>query len=75
MHREKSCVIDLSKIGGSGEFNCPKCGSKISPDDSSEDAYRIVEPVVKDDRLEMIVLQCNKCGLKMRLIGFNVLED
>jgi DNA-directed RNA polymerase subunit RPC12/RpoP len=75
MHREKSRVIDLSKISGSGEFSCPKCGSRISPDDPSEDSYMIVEPVVKDDRLEMIILQCKKCGVKIRLVGFNVLED
>ncbi|NWG11286.1 hypothetical protein HXY33_06030 [Candidatus Bathyarchaeota archaeon] len=73
MEKNKSFIIDLSKIKGSGEFKCPKCGTKISPDDQSEEAYTILEPIVKEDRLEKVILQCNMCGSKISLIGFRAL--
>jgi hypothetical protein len=34
-------VLDLTKIGGRGDFLCPRCGNVISPDDCSEKAYSI----------------------------------
>ena len=74
MEKIKPFVIDLSKIKGSGEFKCPKCGVKISPEDQSENVYTILEPIVREDRLEKVILQCNKCGSKISLIGFHVLE-
>lgn len=74
MEKGKSFLIDLSKIKGSGDFKCPKCGTQISPDDQSEDTYTILEPVVKENRLEKVVLQCNRCGSKINLIGFRALE-
>jgi ribosomal protein S27AE len=70
----KPYVIDLTKVEGRGNVKCPKCGMEISPDDTSEDAYRILEPVVEEDRLERIVLQCNKCGSKISLVGFNAMS-
>lgn len=51
-----------------------QCGIKISPDDRSEDVYTVLEPVMKEDQLEKIVLQCNRCGSKIHLIGFHALE-
>lgn len=73
--KENGCyVIDLFKIKGNGEFECPKCGTKISPDDRSEDSYKILETRAKEDRLDRIILQCNKCGSKFHLIGFQALE-
>lgn len=74
MEKSRSFVVDLSKMKGSGEFKCPKCGTTISPDDQSEDVYTILEPVIREDRLEKIVLQCNTCGSKISLIGFHALE-
>ena len=74
MGKDKSFLIDLSKTKGSGDFRCPHCGIKISPDDKSEDVYTILEPVMKEDKLEKIVLQCNRCGSKIHLIGFHALE-
>jgi transcription initiation factor IIE alpha subunit len=75
MVKSKSFSIDISRTKGSGEFKCPKCGTKISPNDQSEDVYTILKPVMKRDRLEKIILQCNKCRSKIHLVGFNVLED
>jgi DNA-directed RNA polymerase subunit RPC12/RpoP len=73
MDKNKSFVIDLSKIEGSGEFQCPECGATISPDDRSDDAYTILKPVVKEDRLEKLIIQCNVCGSKIGLVGFHLL--
>jgi rubrerythrin len=63
-------TVDLTKIDGDGAFSCPKCGTMISPDDETEEAYRIVETKVKNDELAELVLICNKCGSKIRLTGF-----
>jgi DNA-directed RNA polymerase subunit RPC12/RpoP len=75
MEKSKLFVVDVSETKRSGEFKCPKCGVRISPDDRSEDAYMILETVMKGDCLEKLVLQCNKCGSKIQLIGFNASED
>ncbi|NWF87247.1 hypothetical protein HXY32_05500 [Candidatus Bathyarchaeota archaeon] len=74
MEKNRSFTVDLSKLKGSGEFKCPKCGTTISPDDQSDEVYIILEPVVKGDQLEKIILQCNTCGSRISLIGFYMLE-
>lgn len=63
-------TVDLTKIDGDGAFPCPKCGVIISPDDETEEIYQIVETKVKGTCLEGLVLQCNKCGSTIRLVGF-----
>jgi len=63
-------TIDLTKIDGDGAFPCPKCGTIISPDDETEEAYQIVETRVKNDELAELTLMCNKCGSTIRLVGF-----
>lgn len=75
MERNKSFSIDLSRIRGTGKFKCPKCGVTISPDDFSEDVYTVLQPVMKKNRLEKIVLQCNRCGSTIHLIGLDFLEE
>jgi hypothetical protein len=66
--------LDLTKIDGNGDFACPKCGVTISPEDETEDVYIILEEKVKDDVLEEMLIQCNKCGCRIRLTGFSVLD-
>ncbi|MEM3788925.1 MAG: hypothetical protein QXN95_03555 [Candidatus Bathyarchaeia archaeon] len=63
-------TVDLTRIDGDGAFPCPKCGVIISPDDETEEVYQIVEIKVKGDDLAELVLQCNKCGSTIRLVGF-----
>ena len=46
----------------------------ISPDDMSENAYTVLEPVMKGTSLEKIVLQCNKCESQIYLTGFHVMD-
>jgi len=62
--------VDLTKIKGEGDFPCPNCGVIISPEDETEDVYRILETKVRGESLEELVILCNKCGSKIRLVGF-----
>ena len=65
--------VDLTELKGEGDFPCPGCGVVISPEDETEDVYRIVNTKVSGDTLEELIIQCNRCKNKIRLIGFNVL--
>jgi len=62
--------IDLTKIEGDGDFPCPRCGVIISPDDETEDVYAILETKLKDEALQELVIQCNRCRSKIHLSGF-----
>ena len=66
--------LDLTKIQGKGDFPCPKCGVIISPEDETEEVYTILEEKLRGEVLEELVIQCNKCSSRIRLIGFPVLE-
>ena len=66
--------VDLTKIQGDGNFSCPNCGVIISPEDETEDVYRILETKVKGEDLEELLIQCNECGSKIRLFGFLIPE-
>jgi predicted RNA-binding Zn-ribbon protein involved in translation (DUF1610 family) len=66
--------VDLTKIQGNGDFPCPKCGAIISPDDETDDVYCIVEAKVRNKSLEELIIQCQKCRSKIRLIGFSLLN-
>ena len=66
--------VDLTKIQGDGNFSCPNCGVIISPEDETEDVYRILETKVKGEDLEELLIQCNECGSKIRLFGFLISE-
>jgi predicted RNA-binding Zn-ribbon protein involved in translation (DUF1610 family) len=68
--KDVAYTIDLIRIDGDGAFPCPKCGTLISPDDESEETYKILETKVKDDELAELVLACKKCGSTIRLTGF-----
>jgi len=67
--------LDLKKIDGEGDFPCPKCGVTISPDDVSEETYRILEVKSRGERLERLVILCNKCGSIIHLVGFELLDE
>ena len=66
-------TLDLSRIQGDGDVLCPKCGVMLSPDDETEDTYCILETKVKDNNLEELIIQCQRCRSKIRLIGFSLL--
>ena len=74
MQATKLFTIDLAKIRGKGDFNCPKCGVRISPNEKAEKTYRILEAVMKENQLEGIMLQCSRCDSQIRLTGFRILN-
>lgn len=74
MQKVKFYAVDLTKISGKGQFECPRCRIRISPDDKTERAYTILEPVMRGGSLEKIIVQCNGCGSQIYLTGFHVLN-
>jgi DNA-directed RNA polymerase subunit RPC12/RpoP len=66
--------VDLTKIHGNGDFRCPKCGATISPDDETDEVYCILEKKLGKKSLEELIIQCQKCNSKIRLIGFSILN-
>jgi len=75
MQKIKLFTIDLTKIEGRGEVKCPRCGVEISPDDKTEDTYTVLQPTMKGNFLEKIVLQCNSCKSQIHLTGFHLLNN
>lgn len=67
--------IDLTEIDGEGEFPCPKCHVMISPDDESEEVYRVLDILENENGLENIVIRCNNCHCTIRLEGFSALNQ
>ena len=61
--------VDLKELQGEGDFPCPGCGVVISPEDETEDVYVILGTKVNGDYLEELVIQCNQCKSKIRLVG------
>ena len=72
--RLREYVVDLTKIEGHGDFPCPHCGTTLSPDDESEEAYTILETKVKGDSLDALIIECHNCLSKIRMTGFLVLD-
>jgi hypothetical protein len=74
MEQAQAYKVDLTKIDGNGDFSCPRCGNVISPEDTTEETYSIIEPKVNSQGLEEVVLCCNKCKSYIHLTGFSLLE-
>lgn len=68
-------TVDLARIGGKGDFLCPGCGVKISPDDETENTYSILELKVKRSVLEEVLMCCNRCGSNINLVGFSLEQE
>ena len=63
-------TVDLTQIDGDGTFPCPKCGTVISPDDETEEVYKILDTKVVNDELVELVVSCGTCGTVIKLTGF-----
>jgi len=63
-------TVDLTRIQGDGDFQCPKCGTKISPDDKTDKVYCILETKLVDNDLEELAIQCLNCKSTIRITGF-----
>jgi hypothetical protein len=56
------------------DFPCPNRGVIIYPEDETEELYCILETKVRDQALEELMIQCNKCANQIRLTGFPILD-
>jgi len=63
-------TIDLTQIDGDGSFPCPKCGTVISPEDETEQVYKIVNTKVVNDVLVELIITCSECKTNIKLTGF-----
>ena len=63
-------TVDLTQIDGDGSFPCPKCGTVISPEDETEEIYKIVDTKIVNDELVELVIMCGACRSNMKLTGF-----
>jgi DNA-directed RNA polymerase subunit RPC12/RpoP len=63
-------TIDLSQIEGDGSFQCPKCGTSISPEDETEEVYKIIDTKVVNNELVELVVSCATCKTIIKLTGF-----
>ena len=68
--QDSPIIIDLNKIEGDGSFPCPQCGTIISPEDETEEIYKILDTKVVDDQLTELVVKCGTCGSVIKLTGF-----
>ena len=75
MEQTQAYKIDLTKIDGNGDFPCPKCGSIISPNETKEETYSILEPKVNSHGLEELVISCKMCEAHIHLTGFSLLDE
>jgi DNA-directed RNA polymerase subunit RPC12/RpoP len=66
--------ISLTEQEGKGDFLCPSCQAKISPDDETEEVYSILEAKVRNDKIENLLIQCNRCSNNILLTGFSILD-
>jgi len=75
MKKTRIYSVDLTKIDGRGDFSCPKCEVTISPDDTKDVVYSILEPKLNNNGLEELVICCNKCKTQIHLSGFSILKE
>ena len=74
MEQNQAYKLDLTEIDGDGDFSCPRCGTIISPNETTEETYSIVEPKVNSRGLEELVICCNRCKSDIHLTGFSLLQ-
>jgi hypothetical protein len=75
MQQTQAYKLNLTEIDGNGDFTCPQCGIVISPDETTEDTYSVLEPKVNSHGLEELVICCNKCKSHIHLTGFSLLDE
>jgi len=62
--------VDLVNMDDEGSFPCPNCGIAISPEDTTEETYKILDTKVVNQELAELVIACGKCGSTIKLTGF-----
>lgn len=68
---QRDFMRDMTEIEGErGNFPCPKCGVTMSPNDETDTVYRIIDTKFRTENLEEVVILCNNCGSKIRIVRF-----
>ena len=70
LQKSVAFTLDLTTIEGDGAFPCPKCSAVISPEDETEETYKIVDTKIVNDELVELVVVCSTCGSTIKLAGF-----
>jgi predicted RNA-binding Zn-ribbon protein involved in translation (DUF1610 family) len=70
--KDSSYSIDLIAIDGDGSFPCPKCGLTISPEDETEENYKVIDTKVVNNELAELVIECGKCRTTIKITGFQL---
>jgi predicted RNA-binding Zn-ribbon protein involved in translation (DUF1610 family) len=66
---DTACAMPVEQVNEDGSFKCPKCNAIISPDDETEDAYKILETKMVEDEIAEIIIECRACGTIITLAG------
>ena len=75
MKQAQAYKLDLTQMEGDGDFSCPRCGNVISPDETNEETYCILEPRANSHGLKEVEICCNICKSHIVLTGFSLLEE
>ena len=68
--KDSAYITNLVALESDGSFPCPKCGMTISPEDETEENYKIIDTKVVNKELAELVIACGKCGSTIKLTGF-----
>jgi hypothetical protein len=68
--KDSSYILNLVTVESDGSFPCPKCGMSISPEDETEENYKVIDTKVIHNELAELVIACNKCKSTIKLSGF-----
>ncbi len=68
--RDSAYTINIATIEEDGSFQCPKCKMSISPEDETEDNYRIEDTKLVNGELSELTITWGKCKSVIKLIGF-----
>jgi predicted RNA-binding Zn-ribbon protein involved in translation (DUF1610 family) len=67
--------MELDEINRNGSLPCPGCGTHISPDDQTEEAYTLLDVNMNGVSLDEIVIRCNRCRSQIYIAGFSKAEQ
>ena len=71
MNEYQTINLFSKEVSDEASFQCPKCKNLISPDDNSEENYKILGAKFSEDKdtvVRELMLQCIKCGTKIKLL-------
>lgn len=68
--RDCTYTINLANSAEDGSFQCPKCKLSISPEDETEENYKIEETKLVNGELSELIITCGKCRSVIKLTGF-----